>query len=106
MSLTRGCDSISEEADEEEDEAEDDGLDLEVRAITFSRVFSSRSLTRGNPKPKGSHDYQLGGSVSTRTEMIRLSVRSLAVCVQVSVVDLPPVAPWMIAVDILEPEVV
>jgi hypothetical protein len=38
--------------------------------------------------------------------MIRLSVRSLAVCVQVSVVDLPPVAPWMIAVDILEPEVV
>ena len=52
MSLTRGCDSISEEADEEEDEAEDDGLDLEVRAITFNWVFSSRSLTRGSPRPE------------------------------------------------------
>lgn len=36
MSLTRGCDSMSEEADEDEDEDEDDGLGLEVRAITFS----------------------------------------------------------------------
>jgi hypothetical protein len=36
MSLTRGCDSISEEADDDEDEAEDDGLGLDVRAITFN----------------------------------------------------------------------
>jgi len=55
MSLTRGCDSISEEADDDEDEAEDeegdDGLGLDVRAITFNCVFSSRSLTRGSPRP-------------------------------------------------------
>lgn len=62
MSLTRGCDNTSDDVDdadedEDEDEAEDDGLDLEVRAITFNLVFSSRSLTRGSPKPKSSHNY-------------------------------------------------